>query len=118
MNTKLENRKVVEKLLGPSVEELSLSPAVVRKISDGAVDEGWIRALAELERRHKAVETRKKEQQSPLKAMEDLVPLLENLTNRVRSSIKLEDKANSFHRLSNVFETTLWHKLKPFDHRA
>ena len=83
MNTKLENRKVVEKLLGPSVEDLSLPPAVVRKISDGTVDEGWARALAELEKRHKAVEVKKKEQQTPLKAMEDLEPLLENLTNRV-----------------------------------
>lgn len=83
MNTKLENRKVVEKLLGPSVEDLSLSPNVVRKISDGPVDEAWSRALAELEKRHKSVETRKKEQQTPMKAMEDLVPLLEHLTNRV-----------------------------------
>jgi hypothetical protein len=83
MNTKLENRKVVEKLLGPSVEDLSLSPAVVRRISDGPVDEAWIHALVELEKRHKAVEAKRKEQQSPLKAMEDLEPLLGNLTNRV-----------------------------------
>lgn len=83
MNTKLENRKVVEKLLGPLVEDLSLPPAVVRKISDGPVDEGWSHALAQLEKRIKAMETRKKEQQTPLKAMEDLTPLLENLSNRV-----------------------------------
>jgi hypothetical protein len=82
MNTKLENRKVVEKLLGPSVEDLSLSPAVVRKISEGVVDESWIRALAELEKRSKAVEAKKKDQQK-MKALEDLAPLLENLTNRV-----------------------------------
>ena len=30
LNTKLENRKTVEKLLGPAVEDISLSPAVVR----------------------------------------------------------------------------------------
>jgi predicted glycosyl hydrolase (DUF1957 family) len=83
MNTKLENRKVVEKLLGPSVEDLSLSPAVVRKISDGVVDEAWIRALADLEKRSKAVEAKKKEQQK-LKALEDIAPFLEHLTNRVR----------------------------------
>src|ERR1700712_2840245 len=62
LNTKLENRRVVEKLLGPAVEDLSLSPEIIRKISEGPIDEAWIRALAELEKRSKAVEARAKEQ--------------------------------------------------------
>jgi hypothetical protein len=82
MNTKLENRRVVEKLLGPAVEDLSFSPATVRKIADGPVDEAWIRALNDLESRSKAVEAKKKDQQK-LKAMEDLAPILDNLINRV-----------------------------------
>jgi vacuolar protein sorting-associated protein 52 len=113
MNTKLENRKVVEKLLGPSVEDLSLSPAVVRKISDGTVDEAWIRALAELEKRHNAVEIKKKEHQTPLKAMEDLVPLLENLTNRVGLALLKESETDAC-RLLSEYGTTSWRRSKPY----
>jgi hypothetical protein len=82
LNAKLENRKVVEKLLGPSVEDLSLSPAVVRKIAEGPIDDAWIRALAEFEKRSKALETKQKDEQK-LKALDDLKPLMENLNNKV-----------------------------------
>lgn len=81
MNTKLENRKVVEKLLGPSVEELSISPAVVRKISEGAIDDGFIAALAELEDRSKAILAKDKED-AQVKAVEDIKPLLSDLTKK------------------------------------
>lgn len=84
LNTKLENRRVVEKLLGPSVEDLSLSPAVVRTISEGPIDESWVKALSDLEKRTKLIESRQQDQQK-LKALDDLKPLLENLNNRVSS---------------------------------
>jgi vacuolar protein sorting-associated protein 52 len=83
LNTKLENRKIVEQLLRPSVEEISISPAVVRKISEGQVDDEFIRALAELEERSKVILAKSKEQTQP-KALEDVMPLLENLKNKVR----------------------------------
>lgn len=73
---------MVEKLLGPSVEDLSLSPAVVRTISEGPIDESWVKALSDLEKRTKLIESRQQDQQR-LKALEDLKPLLENLNNRV-----------------------------------
>ena len=82
LNTKLENRKVVEKLLGPAVEEISISPAAIRKIADGPMDESWVKALSELEKRKKAVDSKSKEN-SHIKAIEDVKPLLENLTNKV-----------------------------------
>jgi vacuolar protein sorting-associated protein 52 len=82
LNTKLDNRRVVEKLLGPSVEDLSLSPGVVKKISEGPIDEAWVKALNDLEKRTKLIESRQKDQQK-LKALDDLKPLLENLNNRV-----------------------------------
>lgn len=85
LNTKLENRRVVEKLLGPSVEDLSLSPAVVRTISEGPIDESWVKALSDLEKRTELIESRQQDQQK-LKALDDLKPLLENLNNRVSSS--------------------------------
>ena len=82
MNSKLENRKVVEKLLGPAVEEFSLSPDVVRRIVEGPIDEAWIKSLADLEKRIKSVHSKAKEQ-SKTKALEDLLPILENLKNKV-----------------------------------
>lgn len=85
MNSHLDNRRVVEKLLGPAVEELSLSPEIVKRIVDGPIDEAWIKALAELEKRSKSVQGKAKEQKKT-KALEDLLPILENLTNKVCSS--------------------------------
>ena len=87
LNTKLENRKVVEKLLGPAVEDLSISPAVVRKIAEGPVDEGFLRALAELEKRSKSIEGKGKERPD-LKALTDIKPLIEDLTNRAIERIR------------------------------
>ena len=92
LNTKLENRRVVEKLLGPSVEDLSLSPAVVRTISEGPIDESWVKALGDLEKRTKLIESRQQDQQS-LKALDDLKPLLENLNNRVSCVPESRDQA-------------------------
>ncbi|KAF2122334.1 Sac2 family protein [Lophiotrema nucula] len=96
LNTKLENRKVVEKLLGPAVEDISISPAVVRRIAEGPVDDNFLRALADLEKRSKTINAKAKE--SPdLKALTDIKPLLDNLTNkaieRIRDYIVAQIKA-------------------------
>lgn len=87
LNTKLENRKVVEKILGPAVEDISISPAVVLKIAEGPVDEGFVRALAELEKRSKTI-TAKSKDQADLKALSDIKPLLTDLTNRATERIR------------------------------
>lgn len=55
---------------------------MIRKIAEGPIDEGWIRALAELEKRSKAVEAKQKEPQQ-FKALDDLKPLMDNLNNKV-----------------------------------
>ena len=82
LNTKLDNRKVVEKLLGPAVEDISISPAVVRKISEGPIDDGFLKALSELEKRSKTINAKSKEQNNA-KALRDVKPLLEDLINKV-----------------------------------
>lgn len=87
LNTKLENRKVVEKILGPGVEDISISPAVVRKIAEGPVDEGFVRALAEIEKRSKTINAKAKEN-SELKSIKDVKPLLDDLTNRAVERIR------------------------------
>ena len=84
LNTKLENRKVVEKLLGPAVEEISIAPAVVKRIAEGPIDPTWIKALDDLEKRSKAIE-RKLTGPDKVLAASDVKPLLEDLTNLVLS---------------------------------
>jgi len=82
LNTRLENRKVVEKLLGPAVEDVSISPAVVRAVSEGPIDESWVKALAELEKRSKVIEEKLKTTNA-VKSVSDIKPLLDNLTSKV-----------------------------------
>jgi hypothetical protein len=111
LNAKLENRKVVEKMLGPSVEDLSLSPTVVRKIAEGPIDEAWVRALAELEKRSKALESKQKEQHK-LKALDDLKPLMDNLNNKVCYSITFPRKDTHSARQSREYVTILLRRSK------
>ncbi len=82
LSVRLENRKVVENGLGPIVEEISVSPAVVKKIVDGVIDEAWVRALAEVEKRSKAMDAKSKERRN-VKGINDLKPLIGNLINKV-----------------------------------
>jgi hypothetical protein len=81
----------VESGLGPIVEEISVSPTVVRKIVEGVIDEAWVRALAEVEKRSKAIDIKSKEQRN-IKGVRDLKPLLENLVNKVRYMDAVERK--------------------------
>ena len=85
LNVRLENRKAVEKGLGSIVEELSVSPLVVSKISEGHIDESWLKVLVELDRR--AMIYKKNANKAQSKASSDLGPLLEKLTLKVRLSV-------------------------------
>ena len=84
LNKRLENRKEVEKALTPLVEELSLSPEIITKITTGHVDETWPKLLTELDRRA-TVHKRKTNETQQSKATSDLGPLLEKLVQKVRS---------------------------------
>ncbi|PHH51240.1 Vacuolar protein sorting-associated protein 52 B [Ceratocystis fimbriata CBS 114723] len=85
LNVRLENRKTVERALGPVVEDLSIAPTVVSKISDGSFDEAWIKALHEVDRRAIAY---KKEPHRQGKAWEELGPLLEKLVDKAIERIR------------------------------
>jgi len=74
-------QKACRKWVGPIVEEISVSPAVVRKIVEGAIDEAWVRALAEVEKRTKALDAKSKELRN-IRGINDLKPMLENLVNK------------------------------------
>lgn len=82
LNARLENRKIVGKALGPVIEELSVSPETVSRVVEGPIDESWIKALGEIDKRtaayHKTSPGSRKS-----KAWSDLGPLLENLVLKV-----------------------------------
>lgn len=78
---RLENRKAVEKGLGPVAEELSVSPLLVSKLSEGHIDEAWVKMLAELDKR--AAAHKKSSSQNEIKALADIGPLLEKLVLKV-----------------------------------
>lgn len=82
LNVRLENRKAVEKTLGPIVEELSVSPMVVSKIAEGHIDEAWVKILAEVDKRATAL--KRNAQQTQSRALADVGPLLEKLVLKVR----------------------------------
>ncbi|KAK1729084.1 hypothetical protein CaCOL14_007860 [Colletotrichum acutatum] len=96
MNVRLDNRKAVEKAFGPVVEELSVSPHVVSKISEGQIDETWVKMLAEVDKRASAYK-KSVSNQGESKAWADLGPLLEKLTmkavERIRDFIVAQIKA-------------------------
>lgn len=80
LNAKLENRRNVERLLGPALEEISISPKAVKLISHGPIDENWVKALNEVEARAASIEDRGA---TRVKAIEDVKPLLAHLKNKV-----------------------------------
>ena len=96
INAKLENRRNIEKLLGPAVEELSLSPLTVRAICEGPVDEYFMQALKDIEARSNILETKLAEAE-PVKAVEDLRPLINDLKakalERIRDFVVAQIKA-------------------------
>ncbi|KIW14465.1 hypothetical protein PV08_07249 [Exophiala spinifera] len=94
LNAKLDNRRKVERLLGPAVEDVSLSPYTVRAIAEGPIDETFLKALNEVEARSAIVKEKKSEQ---VKALQDLKPILDNLkakaVERIRDYIVSQIKA-------------------------
>lgn len=63
MSTRLQNRKDLEAVLGPAIEESVLSPQLIRKIVEAPVDRSWLSALDSLEQfsenesKHRTIQT-------------------------------------------------------------
>ena len=116
MNTKLENRRVVEKLLGPAVEEICVSPTMVKQICEGPIDPAWIKALEELEKRSRTIQT-KIEGPDQVLAVSEVKPLLESLTKLVRVAACEQDlRLISSHRLQSEYVTFLSLRLRLYVH--
>lgn len=80
LSAMLENRRNVERLLGPAVEEISISPKAVRLIAEGPIDENWVKALNEIEVRSASIEAKAL---GSTQVLEDVQPLLSNIKNKV-----------------------------------
>ncbi|KAH2305776.1 hypothetical protein KXV26_008538 [Aspergillus fumigatus] len=87
LSAMLENRRKVEQLLGPAVEEISISPRAVRMIAEGPIDENWVKALNEIEARMTSIEA-KVSGSSSTKAIEDVRPLLNDIKNKAVERIR------------------------------
>ncbi|KAJ0422482.1 Sac2 family-domain-containing protein [Aspergillus carlsbadensis] len=87
LNAMLENRRNVEQLLGPAVEEISISPAAVRIIVEGPIDENWVKALNDIESRTASIES-KIASSSSTKAIDDVRPLLEDIKKKAIERIR------------------------------
>ena len=96
LSAKLDNRRKVEKLLGPAVEDITISPMTVLAIFEGSIDESWVKALNEIETRSVTIEA-KASTSEPIKALEDVKPLLDDLKakaiERIRDFIVTQVKA-------------------------
>lgn len=88
LSTKLENRKVIERLLGPAIEEITIAPSVIRLILDGPIDPSWIKALKELEKRSQAIHS-KAEGSEKTVAISDVKPLVDDMTSKVGTATAL-----------------------------
>ena len=119
LNNRLQNRKAVDGVLGPEVDALSIPPSVVRKITEGAVDESWVKSLQELEKRSRSIDAKIKEGRD-IKAAQDIQPLINDVSakavERIRDYVVAQIKAlrspsmnaqiiqqNSFLRYKDVF---------------
>ncbi|KAI4264690.1 MAG: hypothetical protein L6R42_000207 [Xanthoria sp. 1 TBL-2021] len=87
MNTRLENRKVVETLLGPAIEDVAISPEVVSTISEGPIDQSWVKALEELDKRSVMIDRASQTPNRSL-AISDLKPLLDDLSNKAIERVR------------------------------
>ncbi|PGG99191.1 hypothetical protein GX51_06385 [Blastomyces parvus] len=96
LNSQLENRRNLERLLGPAVEEVSISPKAVRLISEGPINQEWVKALNEVETRSAYIEANTSTANN-VKAVEDIKPLLSDLKakaiERIRDYLVAQIKA-------------------------
>ncbi|KAI5793269.1 Sac2 family-domain-containing protein [Geopyxis carbonaria] len=85
LNKKLENRKSVEKLLGPMVEDVILPPNDVRRLVEGEVNDAWVKALYETDRRMKAIDAM---DPAKVKAVRDVKPEFEKITHKTIERVR------------------------------
>ncbi|KAI5295400.1 hypothetical protein KEM52_001504 [Ascosphaera acerosa] len=100
--SQLENRRKLESLLGPAVQNIIVSPACVQAVvgsgstssekTQTRVDHRLVRACAEIEEKERYIKRVKSGQEQgirDIKALEDVKPLLQGL--RTRATVQIRD---------------------------
>jgi hypothetical protein len=86
LTTKAANRKAVETHLGPIVDDIVLSPALINKLSEGEINDSWVKALVEFDAKLAPLGELEKR---GIKAVEDVKPQFELL--KTRALIRIRD---------------------------
>jgi vacuolar protein sorting-associated protein 52 len=98
LTTRATNRKDVEAHLGPIVDDIVLSPAIIHRISEGEINDAWVKALIEFDSKFTPLYELEKR---GIKAVEDVKPQFELLRTRVVDDYNLANKGFNTHtRLS------------------
>ncbi|CAO3607343.1 unnamed protein product [Cunninghamella echinulata] len=85
MNIRLRNRKAVETRLGKVLQGMVIPPYVIKKITEGEVDEVWLQYLLGVNKQMKFVKTN---QNKPIKSLRNVGPELEKLRLKAASTIR------------------------------
>ncbi|KAI5282176.1 hypothetical protein KEM54_002919, partial [Ascosphaera aggregata] len=93
LTSQLENRRNLERLLGPAVQNIIVSPACVHAITEGNVDRKFIKALREVEERENFInqlemKDAEGQEQPTVKAVEDIKPLIQGLRAKAIERIR------------------------------
>ncbi|KAG2196301.1 hypothetical protein INT46_008385 [Mucor plumbeus] len=85
MSIKLKNRKTVESRLGKALQGMVIPPFVIKKITEGDVDEMWLEYLLTINKQMRFV---KANQHRPIKALRNVGPELEKLRLKAAATIR------------------------------
>ncbi|KAI9468278.1 MAG: Sac2 family-domain-containing protein [Benjaminiella poitrasii] len=85
MSVKLKNRKAVESRLGKALQGMVIPPYVIKKITEGEVDEVWLEYLIMINKQMRFV---KANQHRPIKALRNVGPELEKLRLKAASTLR------------------------------
>ncbi|CAG8622941.1 11481_t:CDS:10 [Paraglomus brasilianum] len=86
MNIKLKNRMAIEERLNTVLDGIVISPSMIKKITEGNIDETWLAYLIEMNKKMTYVETHQGEN---ITALKDVEPELEKL--RLKASEKIRE---------------------------
>lgn len=86
MSVKLKNRKTVENRLSKALQGMVIPPNVIKKITEGQIDEIWLEYLLTINKQMRFV---KANQHRPIRALRNVGPELEKL--RLKASATIRD---------------------------
>ncbi|CAG8598435.1 20442_t:CDS:10 [Rhizophagus irregularis] len=113
MNIKLKNRTAVEQQLNTVLEGTVIPPPMIKKITEGEVDEIWLAYLTELNKKMTYV---KRNQKMNVKAIKDVGPELEKLRLKALYKFLMERYSEvAVEVMHNYVNTMRWYFFNHFE---